>query len=80
MHSSFVPRQVPEPRQTPITHVVPTQHSVGDEHDSLSWWHWSRQVNVAALQNPAQHSKSSMHAAELATHAAGRHSPATHAP
>lgn len=37
-------------------------------------------MNVAALQKPAQHSKSCMHCAPAAVHATGRQSPLSHAP
>lgn len=55
VQSSFAPRHVPAGRQLPIRHVRPAQHSLG-EHASFASLHWSRQVKVAALQKPAQHS------------------------
>lgn len=55
VQTSLAPRQVPPARQVPITHVRPTQHSFGAQA-SFTCLHWSRQVKVAALQKPAQHS------------------------
>lgn len=60
--------------------MVPVQQSVGWLQASPSPWHCSLQVLVAALQNPAQHSKSMAQVAPVARHAVGRHSPASQRP